>query len=198
MKKILAILAILLTLSAVASAQMSSPVSFYAGGAMSFPTAPDAFKNSFKNGYHGFVGIGFHVNPVLEFVAKAEYHAFKFNFDAANSEYTGGTNKMMMFGGDLKFNPSVPGFPVSPYILGGAGFANIKQTDFEGPASLTLSIMNSVVAQDQTKFYWNAGAGANLFNGPKFSVFAQARYVSIATDNETSSFIPVTVGFKFF
>lgn len=198
MKKVLAILAILLTLGVAASAQVSSPVSFYAGGAMSFPTAPDAFKNSFKNGYHGLVGLGFHANPLMEFVAKVEYHTFKFNFDAANTEYSGGTNKVLMFGGDLKFNPSVPGLPVSPYILGGLGMANIKQTEFSGPASLTLSLLNEVVAQDQTKLYWNIGGGANLFSGPKFSIFAQARYVSIATDNEASSFIPVTVGLKFF
>jgi hypothetical protein len=198
MKKILAILAILLTFGTIASAQISSPVSFYAGGAMSFPSAPDSFKDSFKNGYHGFVGLGYHLNPFLEFIAKAEYHTFQFDFDAVNSEYSGGTNKMWMFGGDLKLNPSFPALPIKPYILGGAGVANLQQTEFEGPTSLTLSLLNHTIAQDQTKFYWNVGGGASLFNGPKFSIFAQARYVSIATDNETSSFIPVTIGFKFF
>jgi opacity protein-like surface antigen len=199
MKKILTILAILLAFGAVASAQTPSmPVSIYAGGALSIPTAPESFKTAFKNGFHGSLGVGFDVNPMFELVGKVEYHAFKFDFDPAYSDYSGGTNKMLMFGGDLKFNPSVPAMPVKPYLLGGVGFANIKQSEFSGPSSLSLSILNALISEDQTKFYWNAGAGFTLVTSPVFSLFAQARYVSIATDYETSSFIPITVGLKFF
>ena len=198
MKKIIAMLAILLTFAAVASAQVGSPFSLYAGGALSFPTAPDGFKNAYKNGYHGFAGLGFDVNPLIEFVVKAEYHAFGFNFDDANSDYSGGTNKVWMFGGDLKFSPALPSFPLKPYVLGGAGLAKLQQTEFDGPPSLTLSLLNQTIPEDQSKLYWNFGGGLNLFQGPKVSMFAQVRYVSIATDNEASSFIPVTIGFKFF
>ena len=200
MKKILAILTVLLTFGAVASAQMpSSPVSLYVGGALSIPTAPESFTTSFKYGYHGSLGVGFDLNPAFELIGKVEYHTFNFDFDQANmTDYSSGTNKMWMFGADAKFSPSLPSMPVKPYFLGGIGMANIKQSEFEGPASLSLSILNAFISEDQTKFYWNMGAGFSLMSSPAFSLFAQARYVSIATDGEASSFIPVTVGVKFF
>jgi len=199
MKKILTILAILLAFGAVASAQTPSmPVSIYAGGALSIPTGPDYFKTAFKNGFHGSLGIGYDVNPMFELVGKVEYHAFKFDFDQAYSDYSGGTNKMWMFGGDVKFSPSLPAMPVKPYLLGGLGFANIKQSEFKGPTSLALSILNSAIYDDQTKLYWNMGAGFTLMASPVFSLYAQARYVNIATEGDTSSFIPITVGVKFF
>jgi len=200
MKKILAILAILLTFGAVASAQVpSSPVSLYVGGALSIPTAPESFTTSFKYGYHGSLGVGFDINPLFELIGKVEYHTFSFDFDQAGiTDYSGGTNKMWMFGADAKFSPSVPAMPVKPYFLGGFGMANIKQSEFEGPTSLALSVLNAFIPEDQTKFYWNMGAGFGLLSSPAFSLFAQARYVSIATDGEASSFIPVTIGLKFF
>ena len=90
MKKILAILAILLTFGAVASAQIpSSPVSLYVGGALSIPTAPESFTTSFKNGYHGSLGLGFDVNPAFELIGKVEYHTFNFDFDQAAAEMSG-------------------------------------------------------------------------------------------------------------
>ena len=199
MKKLLMILAILIAFTASVSAQMpSSPVSVYAGGALSIPTAPESCKASFKNGFHGSVGVGFDINPMFEVIGKVEYHTFKFDFDQALSGYTGGTNKMWLFGGDLKFSPSLPAMPISPYVLGGVGMANIKQSEFEGPTSLALSLLNQVISEDQTKLYWNMGAGFGLMTSPAFSLFAQVRYVNIATEGESSAFIPVTVGLKFF
>ena len=60
MKKLFTILAILIVFSAGAFAQVpSSPISFYAGGALSIPTAPDSFSETFKNGFHGMVGVGY-------------------------------------------------------------------------------------------------------------------------------------------
>jgi hypothetical protein len=200
MKKILAILAILLAFGTVASAQMpSSPVSLYVGGALSIPTSPESFSTTFKNGFHGSLGLGFDLNPAFELIGKVEYHTFSFDFDQAEmTDYSGGTNKMWMYGADVKFSPSLPAMPVKPYVLGGLGMASIQQSEFEGPASLTLSVLNAYIPEDQTEFYWNMGAGITLMSSPAFSLFAQARYVSIATEGEASSFIPITLGFKFF
>ena len=198
MKRLLMILAILLAFSVTASAQVSAPFSLYAGGALSIPQSPDSFKDGFKTGYHGMLGLGFKVAPSMQLIAKAELHSFQVNFGDDMSEYSGGTNKMWMFGGDLKVSPSLPALPVKAYALGGAGVANIKQSEFDGPTSLSLSILNEMVAQDITKMYWNVGAGFELPAGPKLSLFAQARYVQIQTDNEASSFVPITLGFKFF
>ena len=198
MKRLLTVLAILLAFTVGASAQVSTPFSLYAGGALSIPQSPDGFKDGFKTGYHGMLGLGFNVAPSMQLIAKAELHSFKVDFTEDMAGYSGGTNKMWMFGGDVKFSPSIPAMPVKAYALGGLGVANIKQSEFEGPASLSLSILNEMVSEDITKMYWNVGAGVELPTGPKLSLFAQARYVQIQTENEASSFIPITLGFKFF
>lgn len=198
MKKLMMILAILVTFAIGASAQTPSvPVSIYAGGAMSIPTSD--FAVAFNNGYHGSLGVGFNVSPMIQFIAKAEYHAFKLDLsDPAFDGYGGGTNKVIMFGGDLQFSPSFPSLPIAPYILGGAGMANIKQSELTGPPSLALDFTNSLISESQTKMYWDMGAGFQMKTGPKLSLFAQARYVNIVADGGNAAFIPVTVGVKFF
>lgn len=194
-------LAILIAFAATSvSAQAPSPFSFYAGGLISLPQAPDAFKESFKTGWHGYIGAGYKAMPNLQIVGKIEYHTFAVDFDnmAGMEEYSGGTNKMWMFGADGRYQFSLPSAPISPYVLGGLGFANIKQSEFEGPASLGLSLLNEAIPESVTKMYWNIGTGVNLASGPAFSFFAQARYVSILTEGESSNFIPITLGVKFF
>ena len=203
MKKLLTALIILVAFAMSATAQTPNPFSFYVGGAISMPTSPDSFKDNFKNGFHGSVGVGYKLAPGFQAIGKVEYHQFKFDFDnssifAGATGYSGGTNKMWMFGADGRYSFNLPSAPVSPFVVAGAGLANIKQSEFDGPASLSLSIFNSYVSQDVTKFYFNVGGGVDLMTGPAWSLFAQARYVNIATDNEASVFIPVTVGLKFF
>lgn len=195
MKKLLMALIILIAFSLSANAQVSQPFTLYAGGAMSWPMS-DNFKAAYKPGYHGMLGIGYKMGPSFELVGKVEYHTFKFDFGDA-SGISGGTNKMWMYGVDGRYGLNLPASPISPFILGGAGFANIKASEFEGTSSLVTSL-NSYNPESATKFYWNVGGGVQLMSGPKFSLFAQARYVSIATEGETSTFVPVTVGLKFF
>ncbi|MCD6249567.1 MAG: porin family protein [candidate division Zixibacteria bacterium] len=199
MKKLMMILAILVAFGVSASAQVpSSPVSFYAGGALSIPSGPDSFKETFKNGYHGMAGVGFDLNPMFELVGKLEYHAFQFDFTDDMSEYSGGTNKMWMYGVDVKLSPSLPALPIKPYALAGLGMASISMSEFSGPASLSLSVLNSAIGENQTKMYWNLGVGFNMMSTPVFSLFAQARYVNVATEGESAQFIPITIGAKFF
>ena len=199
MKRLMTILAILLAFSVSASAQVpSSPVSFYAGGALSIPSGPDSFKETFKNGYHGMAGVGLSMSPMIELVGKLEYHAFQFDFTDDLSELSGGTNKMWMYGADVKLSPSLPALPIKPYALVGVGMASISMSEFSGPESLSLSILNSAIGESQTKMYWNIGVGMNMISTPLFSLFAQPRYVNIATDGESAQFIPITIGAKFF
>ena len=100
-------------------------------------------------------------------------------------------------GPDGRFSIGMPAAPLRPYVLGGLGIANIKQSELEGP-SLITSVLNQYIAEDQNKLYFNLGGGVDLTTGPAWSLFAQVRYVSIATEGESSSFIPVTLGLKFF
>lgn len=195
MKKLLVILSVLFLTMSVVAQTSSSPVSIYAGGAFSMPSGGSFFTDAFKTGFHGSIGLGWKVAPTLQMVPKVEFHQF-------SSEASGvlgisdGSKKIWMFGLDGRFSPSVPAFPLKPYFVGGGGFANVKQSQFSGPTLLT-SVLNTTVPADQTKFYFNVGAGLDLFSNPAFSLWLQARYVSVSTDTESTQFVPVSLGVKF-
>jgi opacity protein-like surface antigen len=197
MKKLYWMILLFLAFAGMAAAQVPQPFSLYAGGAVSIPQAPDAFKSGFKTGYHGAIGIGYKVMPNLQVIGKVEYHTFKFDFQSLTG-LEGGTNKMLLYGADGRYSVGVPSAPLKPYIIGGAGLANIKQSEFSGSDPLATSILNSVIPESQTKFYYNIGGGVELKSGPAWSMYAQVRYVSIGTEGGSSSFVPITLGLKFF
>ncbi len=200
MKNSLLIVAALLLFAVAASAQVSSPFSLYVGGAVSLPQSPESFSESFKTGFHGSVGLGYKLMPSLQLVGKVEYHRFAVDFGntvLAAENISGGHNNVLMYGADARYGLNVPAFPLKPFLLGGVGFARLSATEFDGSSELVASL-NDEQTESQTKFYFNVGGGIELSSGPLFGLFAQARYVSVATDGESSSFIPITLGLKFF
>jgi hypothetical protein len=197
MRKLMLILAILLSFAVVASAEVPSPLSFYAGGAFSMPNGPTAFKDAYKTGYHGWIGAGYTVAPTFQVVGKIEHNHFAFD----NGSFTGvegGSMKIWMYGADAKFSPKVPTFPIKPFMFAGAGWASSKISEFTGSNTLATAVLNEGTNQTVTKMYWNIGAGADIFSGPAFSVFLQGRWVSIQTEGSSTSFIPVSMGVRFF
>jgi len=195
MKKLFMALIILIAFSVSASAQMPTPFTLYAGGAVSMPTS-DAWNQMYKTGFHGMAGVGYKIAPNFQVVGKLEYHTFKMDFGDVSS-LSGGTNKLWMYGVDGRFSANLPAAPIKPYFLGGIGMANIKATEIEGLSDLAAGLYDFNEAS-VTKVYFNVGAGLELASGPAFGLFAQVRYVSIATDDQASTFVPVTIGLKFF
>jgi opacity protein-like surface antigen len=186
MKKILAILTILLAFSVTATAQTpSSPIKLYATGGVSLPMSPDLFKDYYKMGFHFGGGVGYALMPNLQLIGKAEYHMFAPDVE----DIEGGDLKLSMFGGDLKFSLGLPAAPIKPYLLGGAGFAKITVDAVEG---------FDEESYDETKFYFNVGAGLDLVSNPAFSLFIQGRYVSVMTDDESTAMVPISAGIRFF
>lgn len=205
MKKVLFIAVMLFVMAGVVSAQVPTPFSLYVGGAVSIPNSPDAFADLYKTGFHGSVGFGLKVMPGLQTVAKVEFHRFKLDHEATQAinpllvgeDINGGHNNMWMFGADLRYTLPIPQPAFKPFIIGGLGLARISVTDFDGTSSLVASL-NDLQPETQNKVYFNVGAGFEFPTGPKMNLFAQVRYVSIATEGESSSFIPITIGLKFF
>jgi opacity protein-like surface antigen len=195
MKKIAVTLSILLIFAVGASAQMSKPFTVYAGAGLSFPMS-DGLKSVQNTGFHGSVGVGFNAMPMLQIVGKIEYHSFA----ADQAEYSlalgttedvkGGTFAPLMFGVDGRYAFSLPAAPFAPYAFGGIGLARISWSDITY-GSTTLSF------EDQTKMYFNVGAGVEFDITPAASLFVQGRYVNIATEGEATTMIPFTVGLKF-
>ncbi len=200
MKRFLLAVSLVFVVAAAVSAQVpSSPFSLYVGGAVSMPQSPDGFKETYKTGYHGFAGVGYSFVPKMQLVGKIEYNTFSFDWD--NTEYPGlddgGNQKILMFGADARFSFGVPAAPFKPFLFGGGGFANIKTDEFSGTDLVLATAVNSSL-EDQTKAYFNVGAGADFKMGPAMSFFAQVRYVSVATEGDAATFIPLSLGLKFF
>ena len=197
MKKLFLITVLTLACAAVASAQVPVPFSLYAGGLMSFPNAPTEFKDAYKNGFHGMVGLGYKAMPVLQLVGKAEYHHFGYDLSQIDG-VSSGARAVWLFGGDLRVGLNLPASPIKPYILGGGGLARVTFTPFEGTNLSLTTALNDVLPAAQNKFYYNFGGGFEFKIAPIASLFAQVRYVRISTDNEATSFVPLTLGLKFF
>ena len=104
---------------------------------------------------------------------------------------------MWMFGVDGRYAFGLPAAPLKPFVLGGLGFARMSMTDLEGSNPLIASF-NEYKPEAQTDMYFNIGAGVELKTGPMWNLFLQVRYVSVATEGESSAFIPVSLGVKFF
>ncbi len=197
MKKLFLTAVLTLACVAVASAQVPVPISLYAGGLMSFPNSPDQFKDSYKNGFHGMIGIGYKAMPVAQVVGKAEYHRFGYDF-AQIDGVSNGAQSVWLYGADLRVGLNLPASPIKPYILGGGGVAHVSFSQFEGTNLSLTTALNDALPAAQNKFYFNFGGGFEFKLAPMTSLFAQVRYVSIATDVEKTSFVPLTLGLKFF
>ncbi|MDD3731554.1 MAG: outer membrane beta-barrel protein [candidate division Zixibacteria bacterium] len=197
MKKCILILFVLMAFAVACKAQGVQPFSLYVGGAVSVPTSPDGFKETYKTGYHGSIGAGYKFAPNFQLVGKAEYHQFAYDFES-ESGIDGGENKLLMFGADGRFSLNVPAFPVKPFIFGGAGIANIKFSEFSGSNTSLVTSMNEYIPEDQNKLYFNVGGGGEFKMSPALSFFIQGRYVNVKTEGDAYVFIPVTLGIKFF
>lgn len=198
MRKLFMALIILIAMTASVSAQVPNPFSLYVGGAISLPMS-DGWKAAYNNGLHGSIGVGYNMAPGLQMVGKIEYHTFKFDFDNAGmTDMSGGTNKIWMFGVDGRYAIGLPAAPIKPYIIGGVGMARIQQSEFAGGVTLATNLLNQFIPDAQNKMYFNMGAGVSLKSGPAWSLFAQARWVNIASDGGSAAFVPITLGLKFF
>jgi opacity protein-like surface antigen len=195
MKKLLLTTAVLLTFSVGATAQVSTPVSVYLGGALSMPSSAD-FNTGWKMGYHGLAGVGYKLAPSFQVAGKVEYHNFFFDLgDFVGLD--GGDTKVWMYGLDGRYSVGLPAFPLKPFLVAGTGIARLSWSEFEG-TSLIAAALNTSVPDPVNKVYFNFGGGLELKTIPSFSLFVQARYVTVATDGEKISFVPMSLGVRFF
>jgi len=164
------------------------------------PQSPTAFKDAFKSGYHGTVGFGWKLMPSFQAVAKAELHSFGLDFAETGLAPRIRISPAALTAFSCLALTAAFLWAFQPHRLNRlysrSGLAKVDQTDFSGDPLATS--MNSAIPDAQSKMYWNIGAGIELKGTPLFGLFAQVRYVSIATDGESQNFIPITLGLKFF
>lgn len=178
----------------ISSAQITDkPFDIYVGAGLSVPASQNSeISDNYKTGFHGMGGIGFNVNRYVETVLKLEYHSLARDWTHANvPKGEGGTLQAMFGGADLKLAPNAYGSPVLPYIFGGVGVAIFSFSDLAGATAFTFA------PEDESKVYYNIGAGIEIATGDELTLFVQGSYVSVAFDEHKRAFVPITVGLKF-
>lgn len=201
MKTILLTLAVFVAIVAVVQAQddPSKSWNIYLGAGGSLPMGD--FKDTYGTGLHGTGAVGFNLAPGFQILGKVEYHTFSIQDDfrafllPGATNLDGGGSNVLMFGGDAKYNFRMENSKMSPYLIGGLGMASISFKDITGDSAGTS--FTRTPPDGTTKLYFEVGAGLEFGSSDAMAFFVQGRYVSVATEGSSSTFIPLTVGIRF-
>jgi hypothetical protein len=162
------------------------PVTLGLAGGVSLPAG------NFGDG----VDVGWRALATLSLGSQMHLHPLALRIDGAYDQFgfagTGGTGPGAPAGGSQRIisatvNPSYrlpsAGWPLSPYLIGGAGAYNLGCT---GDATCDAT----------TRFGWNAGLGTK-FAGLRLRGFIEARYHRVALEGGDVQYFPVTLGLTF-
>jgi hypothetical protein len=179
--------ALLGVLSPAAALQGQRPVTLGLAGGVSLP------QGRFGDG----VDPGWHALATLSLGSQMHLHPLALRIDGACNQFAfagtgGGTVGGAPVDGSQRtisvtLNPTYrlpsAGWPLSPYLIGGAGAYNLGCT---GDATCDAT----------TRFGWNAGLGTK-FAGLRLRGFLEARYHRVALKGGDVHYFPLTLGLTF-
>jgi opacity protein-like surface antigen len=187
LKKAIVALAVLL-LTMPAGTTESKKTHVYIGAGLGIPTGNAG--DGWNLGIHGQAGFGIAAGPHIEIIPTIGYHIF--SLDKHGAWVIGGGLSVLMVGGDCKIFFVDAGKKIVPFIVGGLG-AGIAKID-----DLNTSGFGSLAGDNETKVYYNIGAGLDIKTSTSVAVsFIQVRFVSVMTSGSATTFIPITVGLRF-
>jgi len=172
----LAAAALLMAVTAqTATAQARGYVGF--GGGVAIPMGD--FKDEVKTGWLGQVIAG--VTGASGMIGGR----IDGNYIRNSVKGTGGTHTTLLGANlDLVVTPGKRPAKVHPYLLGGIGVFNAKESG------------SGVSGDGVTKFAFNAGAGLQIHLGNRMDFYTEVRYLNIRTENSTS-LLPIVIGLRF-
>ena len=205
MKKLAIVLVVVMALALSASAENGAtkmkPV-LYVGGGLGMPISPDFYKDYWKMGIGFGGGLGVQINPSLEVIGKFYYNSFGADWDAIFGPLAslvtieGLDFQVMEFGADVKylFNAKA-GTPFAPFLVLGVGASSVSFSDVtvsaEGVEEVTVPS-----GIDESAISLSAGVGFDYMFSPKAGIWVETRYMMIATEGESTAYLPIRVGLK--
>ena len=166
--------------TAAAQEQSGTSTQFSLGGGVDLPMGD--FDNDAKTGWHGLAAVTF--TPASWPVGIQ----IDGNYGRFPDDKPGDTNLQTIFGTAnivYRFQTSAES-TFRPYLIGGGGVYNLKATGNDVPDGTDSS----------TKFGLNGGAGFDIKAGSA-SLFAEARFHNIFTENNNTNFLPITACIRF-
>ena len=155
------------------ASEAQAQIGFSIGAGPSF--AMGDFGDGLDMGYHAVVGANFSI-PLLPIGLQAE--GMWNRFDVSDTDDA----KFQLLSGSLNAVINLPTPGITPYIIGGVGYYNVK---FD----------SDILEGDTNDFGVNVGGGVRL-GLPGLGVFAEARLHNVFTEGESTRFVPVTLGIR--
>ena len=171
-----------LALSATAAPAFAQKPSIGIAAGLSMPQGD--FKNVASNGLNGTVAVGLGM-PMLPVGLRLEgaYDRFPFSDDAESIIGEAGNWSLASARANVTFGLPLSAIVVSPYVIAGGGM-------YWGNCSVKSA------CESDSQFGWNAGLGVKL-RAVMLSGYIEARYHSVSTENDPTTFLPITVGIMF-
>jgi hypothetical protein len=176
----------------------SKSVAIYLGAGPSVAVSPAAFRNDHKTGFHILTGLGYTLNPNAELVGRLELHLVPIDFEerfGSDVDLNGGTLDLLVIGADMKLCTHRVAAPIRPFVLAGGGWSLISQSSIS--SELAFEQYAPLLMDNQSRFYFNIGVGADLKPTSTLTLFLLARYVELRRDGDSIGFVPLTLGIKF-
>ena len=204
MKKHLYIIPILFLFSMLVTAQDKN-YEFVIGGGIETPISPSAFSDIFDLGFTGKLAAGYFVSPQLALGANLSYNRFGLNESGfmkeigvpvdPNLTISGGDLSIFEFAGVGKYYLMPRERSTNFYILGGPGVAvsRIGEITVKSPDGTSTSEDSS----SETDFLLTGGIGLKQQLNSNLGLFVEGRYSYIFTADESTSYLPVRIGFIF-
>lgn len=166
-----AALLLLAGIPALATAQARGYVGL--GGGMAFPTG--TFGDAADTGYLGQIIAGI-TGPSSRLGGRVDGMFI-------SNDYGPYTYQQVGVMGDVVLSPRARA-KTAPYLLAGLGFVNGKTTGTGSPLG------------SETKLAFNAGGGLDIRTRGQVSVYLEARWVTVRTEVNSTSYFPVTIGLR--
>lgn len=115
-----------------AAGQTERRVSMFAGGGIAVPSAPDTFRDGWKEGFEVVFGVGFPLASKLTLQGTVAHDRFSIDKDLFLFDWAGGEAEVLSFSGELRFR-FVDSERLSPYLVGGGGVARVSTKDLTLP-----------------------------------------------------------------
>lgn len=213
MKKATVLLVLLLALGATGNA--SGQVKVFVDGGLGVPTGD--FGDGWKTGFAGGFGLGYEAARGFELSGRFHYNKFGLSEDGETAMAflmvlaAGGTLSDLPYvtvdGGDAQLLEFMTEgkylFPTKssfkPHVIVGLGLVNVSISDIDGlynrPGFQTAVI--TLESDSETKVAMNFGAGAEITISPRANLFFEGKYLTIFTEDEATSVIPLRAGVNF-
>jgi len=162
----------------------------YLGAGIGVPSGN--LSGGFKTGFHATGRLGFSIAPRLSLLLGADFNHFPIDQPGLLDLLGLGGLTATTFGGGIRLDLVVPEAGIAPFIMGGLGFARLRQP------GMTIPGLAAFTFERRSKLYFEGGGGIELRRlliQAKI-VYINNGFVNSSGQKEVATYLPVTLVVK--